>query len=73
MNEKDVTRLDIENLQKLYQKELDILNASLLNGFSWEALKDQRWKVTHLSVLVHKNLTSENNDPSSFNSRGENR
>ena len=66
--EKEVTDLNLANLEKLYKNEIELLNRSLLSGVSWESLTDQRWRVTQLAIILHKKLSS-NSDPSSLNTR----
>jgi hypothetical protein len=66
--DKRVTELDVTTLERLYKKEIELLNRSLLSGVSWEALADQRWRVTQLAVILHKKLAT-NSDPSSSNTR----
>jgi hypothetical protein len=45
---------DLAALLALYNREVDTLRAQLLNGESWEALKQQRKNVTELAIALHK-------------------
>jgi len=52
--EKDLHKLDLVSLLDLYNTEVESLNKRLLAGESWDALGDQRKKVTKLASLIHK-------------------
>ena len=54
----DLPDYDIDSLKALYGKENEILQARLLSGETWEDLKDQRQKVTEISIALHKKFTA---------------
>ena len=41
-------------LLDLYNKEIDILKAKLLNGVPWEEMATTRKNITELAVAIHK-------------------
>ena len=45
---------ELEALKQLYEAEAEKLTLSLLNGATWEEVKDQRKLVTDLAIAVHK-------------------
>lgn len=55
------SELDVDELRNVYEKESSKLKASLINGTSWEELKDQRQKVTELAIALHKKINSTGN------------
>jgi hypothetical protein len=61
--------LDINILKQMYEKEAMVLKSALLNGASWEEVRDQRRKVTELSIALHK-LRFNSNNPAESSSRG---
>jgi len=63
---------DADTLKAMYERESAALKASLLNGNSWEELKEQRLKVTELSIALHKKLQSSGN-PAESTDRSEKR
>jgi len=60
------SELDVEELRNAYEKESAKLKASLLNGISWEELKDQRQKVTELAIALHKKINTSGNPAESI-------
>lgn len=58
--------LGAEALKDVYEKESAKLKASLLNGSSWEEMKDQRQKVTELAIALHKKINSSGNPAESI-------
>ena len=64
--------LDIDALREAYEKESAKLRASLINGFSWEEMKDQRKKVTELAIALHKKINTSGN-PAESTDRSEKR
>jgi hypothetical protein len=66
------SELDVDELKNVYERESAKLKASLLNGSSWEELKDQRQKVTELAVALHKKINSSSN-PAESTDRSEKR
>ena len=50
----DVAGKDYQSLLNLYNQEIDSLKHKLLNGESWESLKDQRRNITELAMALHK-------------------
>lgn len=55
------SELDVDALKNAYEKESAKLKASLLNGSSWEEMKEQRQKVTELAIALHKKINSTAN------------
>jgi len=47
-------KLDLEELQSLYQKETKLLHAELIAGTSWENLTEQKIRVTELAITIHR-------------------
>lgn len=66
------SQFDVNELKNTYEKESAKLKASLLSGTSWEALKDQRQKVTELAIALHKKINSSSN-PAESTDRSEKR
>lgn len=64
--------LDAESLKKMYNAESAKLKDALLNGSSWEETRDQRRKVTELSIALHKKMHSSEN-PAESPGRSESR
>ena len=64
--------LELEALRVLFERETARLQNSLLSGCSWEEVKDQRQKVTELSIILHKKLSSSTN-PAESTDRSEKR
>lgn len=64
--------LDVDVLRILYEKEAAALKASLIKGTLWDDLKEQRQKVTGLSIALHKKIHSSKN-PAEFMDRSEKR
>ena len=52
---------ELDMLRERYEKERSALTAALLNGVSWESLKDQRRIVTELAIELHKKMTAYGN------------
>ena len=50
---KEVNDMDLVSLLDLYNTEVENLNKQLLAGESWDALADQRKRVTWLATLIH--------------------
>jgi hypothetical protein len=55
------SELDTEALRELYEREAGNLKKALLNGSSWEDVKDQRLKVTELAIALHKKIHTSGN------------
>lgn len=64
--------LGVDELRDTYEKESAKLKASLLNGTSWEELKEQRLKVTELAIALHKKINTSSN-PAESTDRSEKR
>jgi hypothetical protein len=58
--------LDVNALREVYEKESASLKSALLNGCSWEELKDQRQKVTELAIALHKKINASENPAESI-------
>ena len=55
------SELDLDALRDAYETEASRLKTSLLNGASWEEMKDQRKKVTELAIALHKKINTSAN------------
>ena len=55
------SEFDVDELRNSYETEAAKLKASLLNGSSWEDLKEQRLKVTELAIALHKKINTSSN------------
>jgi hypothetical protein len=60
------SEMDVDALRDFYEKESAQLKASLLNGCSWEEMKDQRQKVTELAIALHKKMHVSGNPAESM-------
>ena len=56
---------DLDSLKALYKRENEELKSKLLNGALWEEVKDQRLRVTELSIALANKLQSTDN-PAEF-------
>jgi hypothetical protein len=52
--EQTLWSLDLDTLKLLYDKEAAALRTALINGASWEDVKEQRKIVTDLAITLHK-------------------
>ena len=52
---------DVDTLRTMYDRESGALKAALLKGTIWEDLREQRLKVTELSIALHKKIQSSGN------------
>lgn len=59
--DKFLAGLDLETLKILYEKEAAQLRNSLINGATWDEVRDQRQKVTNLSIAIHQKRNSPSN------------
>jgi hypothetical protein len=65
----DLSHFDLESLRTLYEKENEDLKAKLLNGALWEEVKEQRIRITELSIALHSKLQSiKGANPAEFSS-----
>ena len=64
--------LDVDALRTLYEQESSNLKGALLQGTSWDDLKEQRLKVTELSIALHKKIHATSN-PAESTDRSEKR
>lgn len=64
--------LDVNILKMLFEKEFFKLKEALLKGIAWDDLKEQRQKVTELSIALHKKIYSSQN-PAESAGRGQHR
>jgi hypothetical protein len=53
--------LDLETLKANYEQESMNLKTALLQGTSWEELRDQRKTLTDLAIALHKKMHSSDN------------
>jgi len=70
MMERKLWGLDLNILKNMYDREAASLKTALLNGASWDEVKDQRRKVTELSIAIHK-LRYRSGNPAESSSRKE--
>lgn len=52
---------DVDELRAMYDLEYSRLKNDLLKGVQWEDLKEQRQKVTELSIALHKKIHTSTN------------
>ena len=52
---------DLTTLKSMYEEEKESLTNALLNGVSWDSLRDQRRNVTELAIVIHKNASNSGN------------
>jgi hypothetical protein len=52
--EKDLSTLTLEELSVMHEKATQEMQAALLDGASWEALRNKRVLVTQLSIQIAK-------------------
>jgi hypothetical protein len=65
----DFSGLDPETLKTMYLKEEKELRSRLLNGALWHDLREQRKKLTELSIALHrKNQSTEGMNPAEHSS-----
>jgi len=50
----DIKGKDLQTLIALYSQEIDLLKEKLLNGESWENLRNQRRNITELAIAIHR-------------------
>lgn len=53
--------MDVDALRHAYELEASKLKTALLNGASWEEMKDQRKTVTELAIALHKKINTSDN------------
>ena len=58
--------LDTESLRALYDKESANLKKALLNGSTWEEVKDKSRRVTELAIALHKKINTSGNPAESI-------
>ena len=49
-------QMDLTTLKTTYEKEAAALRTALINGASWEDVKEQRLRVTQLAIEVHRKI-----------------
>ena len=65
---RNLSEYDLAALRSLYEEEKARLTEALLSGAPWDTLREQRYRVTELSIAVHRKATLENN-PAENNTR----
>lgn len=70
--ESNWNELDLDSLKLMHEKESSNLRTALLNGATWEEVKDQRKRVTELSIALHKKINASGN-PAESTDRSEKR
>jgi hypothetical protein len=70
--ERNLCSLDLNTLKVLYDKEAAALSDALLNGASWNEVREQRKNVTELAIEIHKRryISSQNPAEQSIRSEG---
>lgn len=58
--ERSLSDLDLDELKSMFESESNLLHQQLLNGAQWAEVKEQKKKVTAISVLIHKKEKSAN-------------
>ena len=56
--ERDLEKLDLPMLRALLTTEERELSKALVNGKSWEEMRDARHRITSLYTVIHKRLYS---------------
>jgi hypothetical protein len=69
--ERNLCSFDLSALKELYNKEAEILQVALLDGASWEDMKDQRLIVTELAIALHKKIQGSTGNPAENSLRGD--
>ena len=59
---------DLPVLKVMYEQEAEVLQRALLNGATWEEVREQRKKVTDLAIAMHKKRFASTN-PAESSSR----
>jgi hypothetical protein len=49
-----LANLDLKTLRDMYEKESGVLRTALINGSSWEEMREQRLRVTEISIAMHR-------------------
>lgn len=63
----DLSHHDPDSLKALYERENEELKARLLNGALWNEVKEQRFRVTELSIALHKKIQKiQGTNPAEF-------
>lgn len=56
--ENNLSSLDLDTLKRMHQTAAFKMQSALLNGASWEEVKDHRQMVTELAIAIHKKQPS---------------
>jgi hypothetical protein len=56
-----LSEFDVDTLRALYERESGRLRQALLEGVSWDELRDQRKNVTELAAAIHKRRHATDN------------
>ena len=59
--DRSLSGIDVDTLRALYESESARLRKALLEGASWDDLRDQRKNVTELAAALHKNRMEKDN------------
>ena len=51
--------LDLDALSQMYEMEADKLRMALINGASWDDMREQRHVVTELAIAIHRQRKSD--------------
>lgn len=65
--------MDADGLRLMFEQESSKLKAALIKGVPWDDLKDQRQKVTELSIALHKKTHGASSNPAESTDRSEKR
>jgi hypothetical protein len=52
--DKDFSMLELDELRKLHNTEVEALNTTLLNGAAWEEVQEQRHRVMLIEMEIDK-------------------
>lgn len=72
MNEFDWSCFHHDTLNTLHKRETEGLRTMLLNGASWEEVREQVRRVTELSIALHKKHSGGLSHPAEFGRLPEN-
>ena len=69
--ESNLEHVDLTTLKTTYEREAAALSTALINGASWDDVKEQRIRVTHLAIEVHRKLHASSPNPAERSIRNE--
>ena len=69
----DLSNLELETLKAMYKRENADLTTMLLDGAPWDETKEQRKKVTQISIALHQKFEFLGQNPTDLFSDAEGR